>query len=192
MLPALTGNEMKFYLETERLILRDLIPSDVEGIFELDTNPEVHRYLGKRPIKTKQQAQESIRFIREQYEARGIGRFAAVEKSSGSFIGWSGIKLNQGEKEALNGRTKFYDIGYRLIPRYWGKGYATESSLAALDFGFRELAIELMCGAAVIDNIASNIILKRIGLQFINKFEFEDERVYWYELKRQDYGKTMP
>ena len=55
---------MQFYLETERLILRDLLETDVDGIFELDSDPLVHKYLGKNPIATKAQAEESIEFIR--------------------------------------------------------------------------------------------------------------------------------
>ena len=125
---------MKVYIETKRLILREVLPTDVEGMFELDSNTIVHKYLGRNPITTKLQALDAIKFIREQYKERGIGRFATIEKSSGDFIGWSGLKLNVGEKEALNGKRNFYDIGYRFIPRFWGHGYATESSLAVLDF----------------------------------------------------------
>lgn len=182
---------MQFYLETERLILRDLLESDLEGIFELDSNPEVHKYLGENPIKDKQQAADIIQFVQKQYRDLGIGRLAAIEKSSGDFIGWSGLKLNTGDKETLNGKTEFYDIGYRFIPRYWGKGYATESAWAALDFGFKQLNLETICGAAEVDNIASNIVLEKIGLKFINTFNFEDKKANWYELKQKDYAKHM-
>lgn len=174
---------MQFYLETERLILRDILESDVDGIFELDSNAIVHKYLGNNPIKTKERAAEIIHFIKQQYENLGIGRFAAIEKLSGDFIGWSGLKLNTGEKEALNGKTEFYDIGFRFIPRYWGKGYATESSLATLDFGFKKLNIKTICGAAEKDNIASNKVLRKIGLNFINEFKYENVLCNWYELK---------
>jgi len=180
---------MKVYIETKRLMLREILPTDVEGMFELDSNIEVHKYLGNKPIKTKEEAVKIIQFVREQYKERGIGRFAAIEKSTGEFIGWSGLKLNLDEKEELNGKRNFYDIGYRFIPRYWGNGYATESSLAILDFGFNELKLEVIYGAAEIDNIASNIVLKKIGLYFINEFHFEDGMAKWYELKKEDYEK---
>jgi RimJ/RimL family protein N-acetyltransferase len=182
---------MKIYLETEHLILREIMLTDAEGMFELDSNPLVHKYLGNKPVKTKQKTANVIKFIREQYENHGIGRFAAIEKSSGEFIGWTGLKFNTGKKEELNGKRDFYDIGYRFIPKYWGKGYATESSLATLDYGFKELNLELIVGAADIKNVASNKVLQKIGLKYINDFPFKDIIACWYELKKDDYGKKM-
>jgi len=179
---------MKFYVETERLILREFQETDINGIFELDSNPEVHKYLGNNPIKTKDQALKYIQFIIQQYSDHGIGRFVAIEKATGDFIGWSGLKLNAGEKEALNGMQDFIDIGYRFIPRYWGKGYATESSLALLDYGFKEKKYDTIYGAAETDNLASNHILQKIGLRFVNDFFWEEVPCKWYALKKADYS----
>ncbi|CAM1359042.1 Ribosomal-protein-alanine N-acetyltransferase [Tenacibaculum sediminilitoris] len=180
---------MTFHLETDRLILREIHESDIEGIFELDSNPEVHKYLGKNPITTFKQAEENITFIQEQYKERGIGRFACIEKSSGDFMGWSGLKLNQGEKESLNGFTNFIDIGYRFIPRFWGKGYASESAFACLGFGFKEMKYDIIYGAADLENVGSNKILQKIGLLLVNKFDYEGVDVNWYALKKTDYER---
>jgi ribosomal-protein-alanine N-acetyltransferase len=179
---------MRFYVETDRLILRELLESDVDGMFALDSDALVHQYLGNNPIKTKQQAIKVIQWIRKQYDEFGIGRFAAIEKSSGDFIGWSGLKLNAGEKEALNGFQDFIDIGYRFIPKYWGKGYATESAIAMLKFGFENMGYPVIYGAAEIENAASNKVLQKIGLKYVNDFFYDDIPCSWYELKKEDYG----
>jgi len=182
---------MKIFVETERLILREVMTSDVDGMFELDSNPAVNKYLGKTPLTTKENAQEAIAFISRHYEERGIGRWAAIEKSSGDFIGWSGLKLND-EKEKLNGKSNFYDIGYRFIPRYWGKGYATESALAALKYGFETMNLEQIVGAAEVENIGSNKVLQKIGLKFVNEFDDDEfDTCNWYELNREDYAKKL-
>ena len=182
---------MSVYIETKQLILRRIEDSDVEGIFELDSNPLVHKYLGEKPITTKNQAEKIVQFIQKQYKELGVGRFVAIEKSSGNFIGWSGLKLNTGIREELNGKQNFYDIGYRLIPKFWGKGYATESSIEMLKYGFDKLNIDTIVGAAEVENIASNSVLKKIGLKFINEFKYENTPCNWYELKKEDYAKTM-
>ena len=181
---------MTFFIETKNLILREMRISDEEGIYRLDSNKQVHKYLGKNPISTREEAKNIISFIRSQYEERGIGRFATVEKSSGEFIGWSGLKLNKDEKEELNGHVNFIDIGYRLIPEFWGKGYATESSLACLEYGFNHLNYKTIYGAADVENIASNKVLQKIGLHFINEFTWKETQtlVNWYELKKEHYG----
>ena len=182
---------MTNYYETERLILREVLESDIETMFELDSNTLVHRYLGNNPIQKKEDALKAIHFIRNQYRTYGVGRLATIEKSSGSFIGWSGLKYNVGEKEALNGTENFYDIGYRFLPRFWGLGFATESSHKMLRVAFEELNIDTVFGAADIDNIGSNKVLRKIGLNFVEEFFFKKERINWYELKKENYEKDM-
>ena len=143
-------------IETERLIIREIRKSDLEGMFALDSSTEVHKYLGNKTIKTKEEAEKIIKFIQQQYKERGIGRFAVIEKASGNFIGWSGFKLNQGNKEEVNGFQNFIDIGYRFIPKYWNNGYGLESAKACLEFGFKQMNYETIYGAAEIENIGSN------------------------------------
>ena len=69
-----------------------------------------------------------------------------------------------------------------------GKGYATEASLASIEYGFKKLKYHVIYGAADIENKASNKVLKKIGLNFINQFDFKDVKCYWYELKNNEYG----
>ncbi len=179
---------MTFYIETERLILRELRTTDLDGMFELDSNPEVHKYLGNKPVKTKAESQKMLDSIINQYKERGIGRFAAIEKVTGNFIGWSGIRLNT--EYNMNGYTKYYDVGYRLIPKYWGKGYATESGKAAVNYAFNVLKLTKLYGITEMENQASHNALLKIGLHYVEDFYFEEEQLdlRWYELKKENYG----
>jgi len=180
---------MKFYIETDRLILRDFLESDVEGMYELDSNPEVHRYLGNNPIKEINQIPPIIQFVRQQYEENGIGRWAVIEKKTNAFIGWSGLKL---VKETRNQQSNYYDVGYRLIQKYWGKGYATESTLASLSYGFGESNLETICAAAQAENIASNKVLQKCGLKLINPYLENEVLENWYQITKSQWLDRIP
>jgi RimJ/RimL family protein N-acetyltransferase len=175
---------MKVFIETDRLILRELLPSDAKGMFELDSDAEVHRFLGNHPIQNLRQAEEIIETVRSQYIKNGIGRWAIIEKSSGDFLGWTGLKLVE---EEINGRKNYHDLGYRLLRKYWGKGFATESAIASLQYGFETLELEQIVGAAHIENKASNRILNKLGFEWKNTFEYDGATHNWYELKRKDW-----
>ena len=174
---------MKIFIETERLILRELLPTDDAGMFELDSDPEVHRYLGNKPLQNIEQGREIIAFIRRQYIDYGIGRWAVIEKATGDFMGWSGLKFFD---TSVNNHTGFYDIGYRLIKQYWGRGYATESALAVLNYGFTILNLPVIYGMADVKNTASNNTLRKIGLGFVETFDYDGILHNWYEIRRTE------
>lgn len=176
-------NNITFHIETERLILRELRIADLDSMFELDSDPEVHKYLGNKPVKTKEESKKILESVLNQYQERGIGRWAVIEKSSGEFTGWSGLRLNT--EYNMNGFTNYYDIGYRLIKRYWGKGYATETGKAAVDYAFNILKLPKLYATTEIGNQASHNALLKIGLTYVEDFYFEQEQLNlrWYKLK---------
>ena len=179
---------MKFIpIETKRLILRPIIEADVQDFFELDSNPEVHKFLGKNPVKTIEQSQAMITAILEQYQKFNIGRLAVVLKETNEFIGWSGLKFEQNLRKEFD----YYDIGYRFKTQFWGKGYATETAIASLKYGFKDLDLKEICAAADVNHAASNSILKKIGMLPSGTFKYEDELCNWYTLKNTDWLKSQ-
>jgi len=71
---------MNVFAETERLLLREIDYEDEAALFELDSDPEVHRYVGNKPVQSIEQIQLVIGFIRQQYLDNGIGRWAVVKR----------------------------------------------------------------------------------------------------------------
>lgn len=169
---------MTIHIETPRLILRELRPEDDQGMFELDSNPAVLTYLGTEPQTDIEQSRAVIRFVQSQYENYGIGRFAMVLKDTNEFMGWAGLKY---VTEPINDHINYYDIGYRLIERYWGKGYATEAAQASLHYGFQDLKLDKICGITMSTNYASQAILQKIGLRHINDFTDRNMSLKWFE-----------
>jgi ribosomal-protein-alanine N-acetyltransferase len=177
-------NSMKVFAETNRLILREIIPEDAAGFFEMDSDPAVHKYLGNKPVINMGQVRDLIRQIRQQYIDNDIGRWAVIEKSTGNFTGWAGLKLM---KEQRNNQVNYFDVGYRLIKKYWGKGYATEAALASLAYGFDKLKLEKIIGMADVENRGSRNVLEKAGLKFIEIFDYEGTAYSWYEINRQEW-----
>lgn len=171
---------MRTSIETERLLLRELLPTDDIGMFELDSNPEVHRYLGSRPVTDIAQSREAIANIRQQYIINGIGRWAVILKETNEFLGWCGLKLEKNTNE----HEQFYDLGYRFIQKHWGKGYGYESAQAFVDFGFNEMKLDTICATFEHGNTGSQRIMEKCGLHFVNDFTDEDGlRCSWYEMQ---------
>lgn len=169
---------MPRFIETPRLLLRELIEDDIPGLYKLDSNPEVHRYLGNQPIKSMEESEAILRHVQKQYQENGIGRWAVIDKETKDFIGWSGLKYEQNLRLGFH----YYDLGYRLRQEYWGKGIATEAATVFLEYGFNKLNLKEIYAAAHIENIASNKILRKLGFQFIEIFSYGEAICNWYKI----------
>jgi RimJ/RimL family protein N-acetyltransferase len=85
-------------------------------MFLMDADPRVLATLfGCTPPSTVEDSSRGIAMVRKQYVENGIGRWAVIEKDSGLFIGWAGLKIESN----VNGHESFYDLGYRFIPEFW-------------------------------------------------------------------------
>ena len=154
------------------------MPADAAGMFALDSDPEVHRFLGNQPTQTLAQSQAVIEFVRGQYRVNGIGRWAVELRATGEFLGWAGLKLVQ---EPLNGHVGFHDIGYRFIRQFWGQGFATEAARASVAYGFDVLSLPVLYAAADMHNLASRAVLAKAGLRHAGEFDYEGVPTAWLE-----------
>ena len=168
---------MEILIETERLYIRPLSLADLDGMFEMDSDPVVHKFLGNKPFTSVGQSRETIEYVMSQYRDYGIGRWAVLEKETNDFVGWTGHKFIEGP---VNGHTNYYDYGYRLTRKHWGKGYATESGRASLHYGIDQLGFKDIYAMTDINNGASRHILEKLGFRYIEDFAY-DARHDWRE-----------
>ncbi len=174
-------------LETNRLIMRPFEETDAEGLFLLDSNPEVMKYVGGMVSTEIEQSRQMIEFIQNQYKENGVGRLAVIEKSSNILIGWSGLKYLTSE---INGMKNVYELGYRFLPEYWGKGYATETAIAALNYAFNEIKTDIVYAMAVTENAGSNHVLRKLGFEELGTFLDDGDLCYWYKLEKENYKQN--
>ena len=160
---------MQVFLETERLVLRRFTGADADDLFELDGDPEVMRFLtGGKPTPREVILAETLpRFLRSYGRFGGLGYWAAVEKSSGEFLGWFALHPSEG------GDPDEVELGYRLRRPAWGKGYATEGSRALIHKGFTELGVRRVVAETMAVNAASRRVMEKAGLAHERTFHQE-------------------
>lgn len=171
---------MKNIIETERLILREIEFTDENDMFELESDPEVHLYIENNPVKSIEKIREIIGMLRNQYKENGVGRWAVINKQTGEFLGCCGLKYF---KESLNNHQHFYELGYRFKKKHWGQGFAHEATQACVEYGFKNLNIEAIYAITDPKNLASINVLKKIGFNYIETFDYEGDLIEWFELK---------
>jgi len=146
-------------LETERLFLREFDEGDVAVFYELGSDPQVIRYTGDPGggFQSLEHAREILRsHPLADYRKHGFGRWACVHKGSGDVIGFAGLKYLDDLNEV--------DLGYRLLPAWWGAGLATEACRPILDFGFARLGLNQIIALVDPANSASIRVLEKLGM----------------------------
>lgn len=165
-------------IETERLILRKFNHQDREAIFEFNSNEEVMRYTGNSILTSLDQTTEILKTTERDYQTYGYGRLALVYKEENKVIGFAGLKYLPEFGET--------DIGYRMLPTYWGRGIATEAASELLKYGFEQLGLKRIIGIAYPENIASWNVLEKIGMTFYKMDDYDGDggNYRWYEAVR--------
>jgi RimJ/RimL family protein N-acetyltransferase len=180
---------VKIITETERLIIREMLLTDVDEMYELHSDPEVHRFLGNKTVTSKEQVIDLINFVRKQYVDYGVGRWAITDKKTNDFIGWTGLEY---VTELTNNHKNYYDLGYRLIKKYWGQGIATETAYASLHYAFDKLNADEVFARADSKNIGSSRVLEKVGLRFIETFDHDGVKHNWYKIDKKEFEKIKP
>ncbi len=166
-------------IETERLILRQFNMDDAEAVYEFNSNAEVIKYTGDELLQSLERAKEIITDVwYSDYEKYGYGRLAVIYKPDNKIIGFAGLKyLPEFDKT---------DIGFRFLPKYWGRGIATEAAKPIIEYGFKTLGLKSIIGIAMPENIGSCRVLEKVGLKFykVDDYDGDGGTYNWYEIKR--------
>ena len=170
-------------LESKRLRIRHFKPSDAAELFRLNSNPEVMRYIGET-VKTEKECEDTIERVLNYYDENpGFGVYVAELKDSREFIGLCMLKSLE--------KSEHIEVGYRLHPEYWNKGYASEITACLLDYGFKTMHLKEIVGITDFGNIASQKVLMKNGLTFSHIANYYDTDVNFYVLGQEDYESKM-
>ncbi len=145
------------HFETTRLRFRKLTQSDLTALLEFFNDSEATRFLftDKEP---EPYAKDWLARQIRRYNSAGNGLMAIELKDTSELIGQCGLLL-----QFVDGIPKI-EIGYHFIPRFWGKGFATEAAIACRDFAFENEMAETLISLIHPDNVRSQAVATRNGM----------------------------
>jgi RimJ/RimL family protein N-acetyltransferase len=146
-------------LETDRLILRRWTRRDCAPFARLNGDPEVMAHF-PAPL-TRAESDATVARLVDRWAEDGIGFGVAERKADGAFLGMVGLARVRFAAPTLAGAV---EVGWRLSREHWGQGYATEAARRWLDYGFEEMGVDEIVAFAVPDNLRSQAVMRRLGM----------------------------
>lgn len=172
---------MQVFLETERLVLRRFTEADLDNLVALDSDPDVMRFINGGTPTSRDDMQNVFlpAFLRYRDRIEGYGFWAAIEKSTGEFLGWFHFRPPEGASPDEP------ELGYRLRKSAWGKGYGTEGSRALIRKGFAEHGVRRVVASTYQDNIGSRRVMEKAGMTLVRTFHMTPEELAAHGLDPQ-------
>ncbi|MFN7930135.1 MAG: GNAT family N-acetyltransferase [Blastocatellia bacterium] len=167
---------MKVTLETDRLFLRELTPTDFDMMFEIFGDAETMLYY-PQPF-SREMLETALQRQYKSYAENGYGLWAVILKSENKFIGDCG--LLQQEVEGV----QELEVGYHVNRKFWGQGFAPEAAKACFDYAFDVLGRQRMISMIRPENLPSRRVAEKNGLQIEKKVFWRDLWHYVYVLER--------
>lgn len=170
-------------IETERLILRPIVESDAEDIYEYAQSMNVGIDAGWKPHESIEETREVMKLVFLNQESV----FGMVLKETGKLFGSIGLipdPKRQYDKTRM--------IGYSIGENYWGNGYTTEATRALLRFGFEELKLELISAYCYPYNERSRNVMKKCGFSYEGHLRLAEKRYDGVVLDNECYAIASP
>lgn len=167
-------------LTTDRLILRRLQSTDLSVVVEMLADPLVMKYSLKGPLSFEDAKEYLNDRIIAHYQKWGIGPWGVFTKEDAQFLGVTGLIMQE-----IDGQQQV-EIAYRLLPRYWKKGYAIEAACAVRDWRFEHLGISDLISIIDHSNDASIRVAERMGMVKVKDTIFHGFEVGLYRVSQAD------
>jgi RimJ/RimL family protein N-acetyltransferase len=153
-------------LDTKRLALVPLADEHLPLEIELDSDAQVMRYITGRALSPAEVEQAHQRRLAAANEVPGLGFWAGF--ADDDFVGWWILQPPNGPDQPTVGGEA--DLGYRLLRRYWRRGYAGEGARELIRHGFQDIGLDRIFAQTMAVNAASRATMAAVGLTFSRAF----------------------
>lgn len=169
-----------FNRTTSRLQIRALRKEDSSWWQEFFQNNPSLPFLGiDLSPGPEEQAKSWIQYQLDRYDSGRFGHHALIEKASGEFIGQCGLLSQE-----INGQ-QVLEVGYHILPKYWGKGYATEAAMKFRDYAFESDLCEQLVSIIDTRNVASQRVAEKNGMRRGDQVSYHGLDVFVYTIDRE-------
>ena len=178
------GDEYQVFLETERLILRELTAKDFDELYEVLGDSDIMRHYPY--VFDANRVHGWIEKNIERYRIFGFGLWAVELKETGELIGDCGISMQN-----INGTIK-PEIGYHIKKKYQRRGYAKEAAQKCRDWVFENTPFRIVYSYMKADNVASAATAQAMGMSKTGEFEDSaQENTFVYAITREEWQCTL-
>lgn len=182
-------------IHTQRLRLVPLADVHLDLEVELDSDPEVLRYLSGRAHTREEVERSHAERMALARKVPGLGFWIAFTRNGGEFVGLMMLPPAHGPDQPDD--PSVADLGYRLLRRWWRQGLATEASLALLRHAFETVGVRRVIAQTMAVNAASRGVMTAAGLTYVRTYfpEFDDplpgteQGEVEYEITRADWQR---
>ena len=173
-------------METERLRLRRLTENDLDALTNYFNTSNATVYLNiNTNVEPRKLAEDWLTMQIRRYQAAQCGLHAIELKTTGEMIGQSGLVW-----QFVDGIPK-WEVGYHLMPRYWGNGYATEAAMACRDFCFHNEMAETLISLIHPQNAKSVAVALRNGMTYWKQTSFKGNDCNVFRIRREDWETLL-
>lgn len=169
-------------LETERLVLRQMTPHDVDYLLGIFSDLVAMRYYPA--TKDRREAEGWVATNIRRYAEDSVGLWIVELRESGRFIGQCGLTMQE-----VDGVWE-PEVGYLFLRAYWGRGYATEAAAACLDYGFDRRGYARIICLTTPENAPSRRVAARLGMRLEREIERRGLRMCVFALNRSERQAT--
>jgi len=179
-------------LHTARLRLEPFAEAHLDGLHAMNAKPEVMRYISGQP-ETREQTAAAIARVQRCWAAWGTSWWAFMDPSSGRVVGAGCIQHIRSEAdipadlESL--RSNPLEIGWRLHPDFWGKGFASEAALRMAAYAFGEMGAAELIAVRNADNAASGRVMDRLGMHYRGVERWYGKLLPTHALSQEDWQR---
>jgi [ribosomal protein S5]-alanine N-acetyltransferase len=167
---------MSLILESQRLLLKPILESQLYTLHNIFINPYVRKYLCDDRIFSLQQVEEMLRESQKLFNEQRFGLWFIETKGEQKIIGFAGLWYFFAENQP--------QLAYALLPEATKKGYATEASTRILEYCFNELGYQYLLTSCDKPNLESQKVAVRIGMQQVDEKNIDGNITVFFKIEK--------